>query len=454
MFEAVWLGFIAATVLAFAVFFFARRRFDLLTIAFVGAVFYFSPLFWGRVLQSSPDLDPAIPPEVYLIATGYLAALAMAALMPTAPTTTVARPGHGLSEWYLILAIAGLAGSLVSSRGAIINADKVQALAQVGYLYGGFEIAASLACISAVIERSWWILAGSVLLLACDLLVGFRAFVVLTALSVALVLLMQNGRIRLVRKTLTYGTVALLLVVAMLLLHTVRFAIFDQVAAIKNEPRVVRSQDMRGDTLQFEEAAKPKPAPNGSEEPPASNLANEALIAIAQWLEVPVRLLQRSEPAIIQATLAAVVQRDMSCSQSNILKSLYLLIPPGLTKLVPNPFPPTFYDEYQPVLYPGITYGTGGNIWAEMLCRFGYVGAAIFGTFLILTLIRVSRILSNASIASAAPIALGGVIIAFYINRNDLHVTLVMLRQIAIVFGSAYVLSRITAKVWGIKTWI
>jgi hypothetical protein len=454
MSEVVWLGFIAATALAFAVFFFARRRFDLLTIAFVGAVFYFSPLFWGRVLQSSPDLDPAIPPEVYLIAIAYIVALVTAALIPTAPATAMARPGRSLSEWYLILAIAGLAGSLASSGGAIINADKVQALAQVGYLYVGFEIAASLACISAVIERRWWILAGSALLLAIDLLVGFRVFVVLTALSAALVLLMQNGRIRLIRKTPTYGAAALLLVVAMLLVHTARFAIFDQVAVMENAPRVVRSQDMRGDILQFEKAATPRPAPDDSREPPASNSANDVLNAISRWLEVPVRLLQRSEPAIIQATLAAVVQRDMSCSQSNILKSLYLLIPPGLTRLIPNPFPPTFYDEYQPVLYPGITYGTGGNIWAEMLCRFGYVGAAIFGILLILTLIGVSGILSNASIASAAPIAFGGVVVAFYINRSDLHVTLVMLRQIAIVFGSAYVLSSITARIRGIKPWI
>ena len=61
----------------------------------------------------------------------------------------------------LILAVLGLIGTLVSSEGAILNADKVEALKQVGYFYVLFEVAASLACISAVVERRWWIAAGS-----------------------------------------------------------------------------------------------------------------------------------------------------------------------------------------------------------------------------------------------------------------------------------------------------
>ena len=49
-----------------------------------------------------------------------------------------------------------------------------------------------------------------------------------------------------------------------------------------------------------------------------------------------------------------------------------------------NPYPATFYEEYKPILYPKITYGTAGNIWAEMLCRFGLAGVALFGVGLIL----------------------------------------------------------------------
>ena len=76
-----------------------------------------------------------------------------------------------------------------------------------------------------------------------------------------------------------------------------------------------------------------------------------------------------------------------------------------------------------------------------MLCRFGYVGVAIFGALLILVLIGLNRLLLKSSPTLAAPIALGGTIIAFYINRNDLHFTLQMLKWIGLVFFAAYLLS-------------
>jgi hypothetical protein len=421
MADAGWIVFIAAATLALGFFLFRRRRFDFLTVAFIGALFYFSPLFWGRVLQSSPDLDSTIPPAVYFIATAYVLSLVLAAIISAQldrDYAPIARAPRLLSGWYLFLALLGLVGALVSSRGAIIDADKVEALKQVGYSYVLFEVAASLACVSAIIERRRWITAGSAFLLAVDLLVGFRVFVVLTALSVVVVMLMRAGRTRLFTRLPTYGAAAVVLVLAMLLVQTARFAIFDQIAVLKNAPRILRSQDMRGDILQFDGTTAP-----------------------TKWTQIPFNLLQRSEPSIVQATLAGIIQRNVSCIPSNIFKSLFLLIPPGFAYLAPNTFPPTFYDEYKPILYPNITYGTGGNIWAEMVCRFGYVGVAIFGALLILALVGLHGLLRKASDSTATPIAFGGVIVAFYINRNDLHYTLVLLRQTAIVFALAFGLS-------------
>ncbi len=447
MSDAAWIAFLIVTVLAFGFFFFTKRRFDFLTIAYIGAIFYFSPLFWGRVLQPSPDLDSTIQPAVYLIATSYVLALVLAAIADAAfprRRAPTAQTGRRLSKWYLVLAGCGLLGALIASKGAIIDAEKLQVLKQVGYLYVLFQIAASLACISAVIERRWWIAAGSALLLAIDLLVGFRVFVVLTALSVALVLLMRDGRVRLFTKAPNYGLAALLLVVAMLLAHTARFAIFESLADLQSAPGIDTAH-MRGDILQYDKAQTPQsPSATGL---PVPGSADEFTGKLPKWAQIPFNLLQRSEPSIIQATLVGVVQRDLSCSRSNIFKSLFLLAPPGFTRLVPNPFPPTFFDEYQPILYPGLTSGgLGGNIWAEMLCRFGYAGVAVFGALMILTLLGAYDLLQNHP-AAAAPIALGGVVVAFYMNRNDLQYTLVMLRQIAIVFALAYGLSIIAGNV-------
>lgn len=435
MSDAAWMIFLAVAASAFVLFFFKVRRFDFLTVAYIGSMFYFSPLFWGRVLQSSPELTSKIQPAVYLIATAYVTALVLAATIPgrsnqaDPPVTPIA---YNPSRWYLALAIFGIAGALAFSEGAIINADKVESLKQVGYFYVLFEIAASLACISAAIERRWWTVTASAFLLAFDVLVGFRVFVVLTSLSVALILLKRDGAIRLYRKMPTYGVATLALLVAMLLVHSARFVIFRELAVLEGHSDVARKiapSEMRGDILQYIE-----PEISGS-------------TTSSRWISIPLRLFEQSEPFIIQATLVGIVQRDLACSPSNILKSLFLLAPPGFTKLVPDTFPPTFYNEYQPSLYPNVTYSMGGNIWAEMLCRFGYVGVAIFGGLLILTLIGLRAGLRKASPALKAPIAFSGVIVAFYIYRNDLHYTLIMVRQVWIVFALAYGLSVIAGKV-------
>jgi hypothetical protein len=425
------MAFLAAAFLGFAFFFFAKRHFDFLAIAYIGAMFYFAPLFWGKVLQLSPELTRTVQPAIYLIGTAYVLGLILASVLSQRFMAGDAPPDRSprfLSGWYLGLALVGLAGSFISSHGAIIDADKAQALKQVGYFYVLFEVAASLACVSAAIERRWWSLTAGCLLLLIDLLVGFRPFVVLTSISVALVLLMRHGRIRLYLKAPTYGMGLLALLAAMLLVHSVRLTIFDKIAELEGVPlseRATRTWEMRGDTIQFSKAWEQS----------------------SSWASLPLRLFEQSEPFTIQATLVGVIQTNLSCSSLNVFKSIFLLLPPSMARFVGNnAFPPTFYDEYQPILYPNITYGTGGNIWAEMLCRFGYVGVAFFGLLLILTLVGLHRLLVKASPSFVAPIAFGGAVIAFYIHRNDLHYTLVMLRQVGIVFAVTYALSTLSIR--------
>jgi hypothetical protein len=445
MFDAAWIMFVVAVIMTAGYFVLARRRFDFLTVAYVGAIFYFSPLFFGWVLQSDPGLSETIQPTVYLIATVYIIALAGAGILSsrserTAPAS--AGPGRPLSRWYLILAVFGLAGSVISTRGAIINIDKLIVLSQVGYSYVLFEVATSLACISAVIERRRWELAGGIFLLFIDLLIGFRVFVTLVALCVALIVLMRDGPLYLYKKAPTYGLAAVILLVAMMSASAIRPTVLDQLAKIQ-----IRS------AAPVDEAEKAGRSETGrnSQSRPARGQAPAAIptrvpmpeLTISNLKSIVSRLVNQSgEPFVVEATLVAIVQTGLSCSPSNIFKSVFLLVPPGMARFAPtNPFPPTFYDEYQPILYPNIDYGTGGNIWAEMLCRFGYVGMVIFGALLILVLIGLNRLLLKSSPTLAAPLCLGGAIIAFYINRNDLHFTLQMLKWVVLVFFAAYLVS-------------
>src|SRR3954447_2473896 len=71
MSDPAWLGFIAALTIASGFFFFKHRRFDLVTVAYIGAAFYFSPMIFGSVIVPY-SFDASIPSQAYWIASAYL----------------------------------------------------------------------------------------------------------------------------------------------------------------------------------------------------------------------------------------------------------------------------------------------------------------------------------------------------------------------------------------------
>jgi hypothetical protein len=416
-----WLTYIAVSLVALAYFVCAKRRFDLFTVAFVGVAFYFFPLYYGYVIETRLTYVD-IPTPIYWIGTIYTLALLAGAILADRyiPRISQSKPSRlsVLSPWYAGVAVTCLAIAIIQSRGSIINVDKLIVLQHVGLAYTGFEIAASLALLSGVIERRRSTIILGIVLLTFDLFVGFRFYAVFSALAVPVLAFRYEGRIVILRKWKTLGLGAVVFAFCIVLSHTARLAIFN----LLDEHPIVDASKMRADTIQFQ-------------------LLIGGPSSLPWWIIAPVRVVTSLEPFQTQSVLVETIRQEYVCDARNILKSVYLLVPPGLTRLVPNSYPPTFYDEYQPVLFPDLTYGLGGNVWAEMLCRFGYWGDAIIGLFLIATMAALGTLLRRSS-DFAPPIALAGAIIGFYIHRNDVAYTLVMLRQVAIVFGAAYALSR------------
>ena len=406
MSDPAWLGFIAALTVASGFFFFKHRRFDLLTVAYIGAAFYFSPMIFGSVIVPY-GVNASISSQAYWIASVYLIALIAAGFDCSFAAFPHAKYAHASADRGVLLAagVLGLIGAIAASRGEVFNSDKVVTLGHVGYWFVLFEISASLACIAGVLEGNSRATAAACMLLFVDLLFGFRACTVLTAISVAFVLLGQQPEMRLYRKIPSYGVAAIVLVAAMLLVHTARSAIFDQRATTSIG---VNTTKMRGDTLQYMEA-KPK-----------------AGATTPNWAQIPLQLFKQSEPFVTQSILSETIYRGYSCSATNIFKSLTLI--PGVAGLL-SLYPMTFFNEFQPILFPNTKSGLGGNIWAEMLCRFGYTGVAVFGMIMIAALIGLHRLFLYAPSTLRAPLAFCGLILAFYIHRNDLHYTLVMMRQ-------------------------
>ena len=111
-------------------------------------------------------------------------------------------------------------------------------------------------------------------------------------------------------------------------------------------------------------------------------------------------------------------------------------------------FPVQFFEEeFKPVLFPDVDYGLAGNLWAEMLCHFGWAGVigAIVGFGFLLFILNIGLLRCPGDVTPA--FILCGVVLSFYIHRSDLFVTLVMIRQIALVFGAAWLAKSIWDRV-------
>jgi len=302
--------------------------------------------------------DPTVPWQVYLIATGYLLALVIAGLFPSG--TVLPKP------WATACAVvsdprrAGLIGSLIHR--AAPSKTPTRCRRSTGrYLYVLFQIAASLTCISGVSSGA----GGSCRRASAGDRSAYRIRSLRRAyaLSVALVMLVRDGHIRFLPDTNLWRSVRSPYLRDAARPHGALLR-FDQLAVV-GTPRTVRTQEMPAISCKSESHR------GGGRNPKPSRRS-----AMGEDLKIPLELLQRSEPSIIQATLAA------SCSATSraarrIFSSALSLLPPGTARFsrVRSHQPS---DEYQPILYPDITTARG-NIWARCfaawLCR-----VAIFGT--------------------------------------------------------------------------
>ena len=193
-------------------------------------MFYFLPLISGHVLQSSANLSSSIQPMIYVIASAFILALVAAAALAPDPVAIPAPATPAIAGPFLLLAVFGLIAALIQSGGAVIQFDKVKALQQVGIFYVLFETAASLACLAALIERRWLVAAAAILLLAVDLLAGFRNLRHPRRRGSRSRIAGAAGTDPALSQDMTYGTGLVAVVLIMLLTHSARVVIFDRMA--------------------------------------------------------------------------------------------------------------------------------------------------------------------------------------------------------------------------------
>lgn len=363
-------------------FIFAKRRVDFFTVGFFGALFYFVPGFVGYVLYPfSLGFRPVqLVPSAYLVMATVLAVIVTGALCWDRFGTSRA-PRITIRGWRLAPAIAvglaliGLAGVTLTTGKALLVADKIEMMEHLNRWYILFTTSAAVGAVLAFEAKSRALLVLSLLLLVVDVVVGFRASLVITIIALAVLSVSRHGPHRLWRNAKTGLFVAAVL--AALVIYNGLFVL------------------LRHGGL--------------------SLLTQEIGYLDVEWYLTTV---SRVEPFITQAILNEVLISGFSLDWRDHLTSLVyqtLLFAPELGAEVIS-----FNDLFQPTLFPGSDWmGMANNPWAELFSLGGWVGLIAGSASFSVMLALGSYLLLSADNAIRAGSALTFSWWAFYAHRND-----------------------------------
>lgn len=420
----------AALLTAGAVYFLLHRQtFDLFAVAFGGCAFYFLPLLVGYVPDwNGPDpLANHIPLSggTYAVGVGFAVAVLCAAFLfdLKSPRSAIRVPlaQSSLANWYLLLAFIGLIGA--SRSGKILELNKTLLLTQVGYWFVLFETAAAMAWIDAFFFRRHIRLSIATALLIIDLVLGFRMTTIMVFIACVTLNLGSYGPIRLWRKLLVLAVVIAGMFVFMLSINFFRGVLLPrlgmQYTELDASPIAPASGTIASPQQQLQ-AAQPK----------------QIDIKRREITELLPYLLERMEPFITQAILSETTRQNFTCAPTR-MANVALIIPFAGKFLGP---PTTFESEFKPALFPNYWAGMAGNIWAEAFCGFGYAGVAAEIILVVSALAGMQFFLFRSRSFAIPPMILSGVLLAFYVHRNDRLFEMLLIRRVAIVFAMAWLL--------------
>lgn len=89
-----------------------------------------------------------------------------------------------------------------------------------------------------------------------------------------------------------------------------------------------------------------------------------------------------------------------------------------------------FNDVFQPLLFPGISYGMAYNPWAEVYSAFGYFGVIVLALFVPSILTTLWYFYCNSKTVFSILILMVGLILSFWIERNSLATIFAYIRNI------------------------
>lgn len=392
--------FITLVCLGSVYFLFQKRRFDFFALAFFSAAVYFVPGWFGHV----PDLvnwdtwsdltqRVALVEDTYLIMSLVLATIwlagAISDMFPDVkPVDFCLRTQPYAMYLALGVAVVGVLLTVATVGSTLLTEDKRILLGAMNRWHVLWTWGACLATVMGFVQRRYLVVVFGFSLLAADLYLGFRAPLVLTFLALITLNLNAQGRQRLAvanKRMLAIG----LLATAAALLYPTLWA-------------YGRAGDLAG---------------------LIGALLNEQTYLSAILL---------GEPFITQAVLNEVVRTEYHIGPGYFTDALLAV---GLFAPDLGVTPTSFNDLFQPALFPGVSgYGLGNNIWAQMYASGGIPALAMFLGLLALVLSAGGYLLRARDPQLVALVSIAWVLVAFYLNRNDLLVHINFEKQLLAIW--------------------
>ena len=385
--------FIGIALLGLTYFMFRKRRIDLFSLAFVSSCVYFLPGFFGYALHPSDlgAMQVSLVTETYWVMVFVLGSILLggvtfdARLAGKAPRFTL--PGGRLAPVMAIsLALFGLGMMILTTGWALLDMDKGAMMAELNRWHVLFVVAMALAAVWAFTLERKLLLLFSLILLSCDVFIGFRATFAITGVTLFLLYLSAQGSQRAFPQHWRIGLIGC---IAALLVFNYKYI--------------------------------------------------SAFIKAGLWDVVIERLsdpsfylvtILASEPFGTQAILNEVVIRDFHVGFGHFMGLAYqfMIFAPQLGGEAVS-----FNDLFQPALFPGLDWRMANNIWAEMWSSGGWLLLILFaGVFNVLLGVG-SYLLRLRDPVLRAWFALLGAYWAFYIHRNDISFQIVLEKRVFLI---------------------
>lgn len=383
-----YIFFISAATISLSLLFLKNRRFDFISIYILLLFLYSITLFFGVVSNPYTGSFVSPDPDIYIVMGIAFLGTSVYLLQPNGNTNKIIRRDY-LDEkialsLYTILSIIGfllfipIILSSSSKVDLLENTNSVTSFIS-SILYTNFPVVGFLVALK--IKNKKFIIFFSIMLIFL-LIFGGRKSLTTVFLGAAIITL-DKSSLRLISK---YRFFILSLIVLLILILSKTFYGYA--------------------------------------------LAYGPILGANYWLEnFEIRyLFIGSEFLNISAILNAVLENNFSTDKIYYFYSFLAILPLPLS--IFNYSSSYFNDQFQPALFPGISYGMAYNIWAEVYSAFGYLGVLCLSLYIPFILSTLWKIYLKSKNVFSILILVIGVTFAFWIHRNSLATIFAYTRNI------------------------